>query len=88
VSSACRDERDGVAFLSFRAVEMFFSCALYDFTIILCCLLGFRSSLDRASTLASENNRGTRQRVLFKSCTLFLVRYSERQVEMSHNICF
>ena len=30
---------------------MFFSCTLYDITIILCCLLGFRPSLDRASTL-------------------------------------
>ena len=36
---------------TFGAVEMFFSCTLYDITIILCCLLGFRPSLDRSSTL-------------------------------------
>jgi hypothetical protein len=51
VSSAWRDDREGVVFLSFWAVGMFFSCALYNFTIMACCLLEFRSSLDRASKL-------------------------------------
>jgi hypothetical protein len=36
---------------SFWVVEMFFSCTLCNITIIICYLLGFRSSLDRASSL-------------------------------------
>lgn len=51
MNSACRDDRESVLLFSFWAVEIFFSCTLYDITIILCCLLGFRPSLDRASTL-------------------------------------
>lgn len=43
MSSASGDDRERVVFLSFWAVETFFSCVLYDTTIILCCLLGFRA---------------------------------------------
>jgi hypothetical protein len=54
----------------FWAVEMFFSCVLYDFTILLCCLLGFRSNRSTLPRMIEECDK----KVLFKyqeSCTFF-----------------
>ena len=85
MSSACRDDR-GV-------VEMFFSCALYDVPIILYCLLGFGSSLDRASTLLGMIEEYDNFGPVQVPGELYLLwsiveTWSERQEKTSHNLCF
>jgi hypothetical protein len=90
VSSPCRNDHEGVFpfLLGSGDVLLMTTLRFYDFTLL---SVGFSiRSRSCVNTGTPENDRGMRQKFLFKyqeSCTLFWS-LSERHVKMSHNICF